>query len=142
MLRFEHALAPWIKHAVMPLFALANAGVSFGGGVIVSPISLGILCGLALGKPLGIVFFAWLAVRSGIAALPARVLWRQIVGTGMLGGIGFTMSLFVANLAFGAGDELETAKVGILAASVIAGLAGTLVLFKRSQPNDFPPVQP
>jgi len=142
MLRFEHALAPWIKHAVMPLFALANAGVTFGGGVIVSPISLGILCGLALGKPLGIVFFAWLAVRSGIAALPARVLWRQIVGTGMLGGIGFTMSLFVANLAFGAGDELETAKVGILAASVIAGLAGTLVLFKRSQPNDFPPVQP
>ena len=141
MLRFEHALAPWIKHAIMPIFALANAGVYLGGGAferLVSPISLGVICGLVLGKPLGIFSFAWLAVRSGLAALPARVNWRQIIGVGMLGGIGFTMSLFIASLAFGGGSELETAKVGILAASVVAGLAGALVLWPRPQPNDRP----
>jgi NhaA family Na+:H+ antiporter len=141
MLRFEHALTPWIKHAIMPIFALANAGVYLGGGALeklVSPISLGVICGLALGKPLGIVSFAWLAVRSGMAALPARVNWHQIVGVGMLGGIGFTMSLFIASLAFGGGSELETAKVGILAASVAAGLAGALMILKNPQPNDIP----
>ncbi len=141
MLRFEHALAPWIKHAIMPIFALANAGVYLGGGALeklVSPISLGVICGLALGKPLGIVSFAWLAVRTRVAALPARVNWRQIIGVGFLGGIGFTMSLFIASLAFGGGAELETAKVGILVASVVAGLAGTLVIVKRAQPNDSP----
>jgi Na+:H+ antiporter, NhaA family len=139
MLRFEHALAPWIKHAIMPIFALANAGVYLGGSAfekLVSPISLGVICGLALGKPLGIVSFAWLAVRSGMAALPARVNWRQIIGVGLLAGIGFTMSLFIASLAFGGGSELETAKVGILAASVVAGLAGALVILKRTRPND------
>ncbi|HEX4666991.1 MAG TPA: Na+/H+ antiporter NhaA [Chthoniobacterales bacterium] len=141
MLRFEHALAPWIKHGIMPIFALANAGVYLGGGAfdkLVSPISLGVICGLALGKPLGIVSFAWLAVRGGMAALPARVNWRQIIGAGMLGGIGFTMSLFIASLAFGGGSELETAKVGILAASVVAGVAGVLVILQGSQPNDMP----
>jgi NhaA family Na+:H+ antiporter len=149
MLRFEHALTPWIKHAIMPIFALANAGVVLGSGALeqlVSPIGLGVICGLALGKPLGIVSFAWLAVRSGMGTLPARVNWRQIVGAGMLGGIGFTMSLFIASLAFGGGSELETAKVGILAASVVAGLAGALVIWKSSQPNDtsgsgFPPTE-
>lgn len=133
MLRFEHALGPWIKHAVMPLFALANAGVTFGGGAIVSPLSLGVICGLMLGKPIGISCFAWVAVRGRVASLPKGVTWRQILGVGMLGGIGFTMSLFIANLAFGAAAELETAKVGILAASIASGLAGTLVLFRRKR---------
>src|SRR5436305_5026453 len=99
MLRFEHALTPWIKHAVMPIFALANAGVVFGEGGLVSQISTGIICGLFLGKPIGIVSFSWIAARLGVAALPENVGWRQIVGVGMLGGIGFTMSLFIANLA-------------------------------------------
>ena len=139
MLRFEHALAPWSKHAIMPIFALANAGVYLGGDALaklVSPISLGVISGLALGKPLGIVVFAWLAVRSGLATLPQKVNWRQIVGVGTLAGIGFTMSLFIASLAFGAAEELETAKVGILAASIVSGAAGALIISKRHQPND------
>lgn len=133
MLRFEHALAPWIKHAVMPIFALANAGVAFGGSALVSPISIGVICGLVLGKPIGIAASSWIAVRLRFAVLPEHVGWRQIVGAGMLGGIGFTMSLFIANLAFGASSALETAKVGILAASLVSGFAGMLVLFRKAQ---------
>ncbi len=131
--RFEHALAPWIKHFIMPVFALANAGVTLGHGVatIIAPISLGVICGLVLGKPIGIAAFAWLATRSGVAALPDGVGWRQILGVGILGGIGFTMSLFIDALAFGNTPELETAKVGILTASAISGLAGALVLWRR-----------
>ena len=135
MLRFEHALAPWIKHAIMPIFALANAGVYLGGDALeklVSPISVGVICGLALGKPIGIVSFAWLAVRSGLAALPVNVKWRQIIGVGMLSGIGFTMSLFIASLAFGSDAEMETAKFGILAASIVSAVGGTLVLAPAS----------
>ncbi len=134
MLRFEHALAPWIKHAIMPVFALANAGVWLGHaalGELVNPISLGVICGLVFGKPLGIVAFAWLAVWTGLATLPEKVNWRQIIGVGMLGGIGFTMSLFIASLAFASNTEIETSKIGILAASIVAGLAGTMMLWKR-----------
>ncbi|MGI8890136.1 MAG: Na+/H+ antiporter NhaA [Chthoniobacterales bacterium] len=134
MLRFEHALVPWIKHVIMPVFALANAGVAFNAGALaalVSPISIGIIFGLALGKPIGIVAFSWLALQLRLARLPAGVVWRQVVGVGVLGGIGFTMSLFIADLAFGSATELETAKVGILVASVAAGLVGMLILRQR-----------
>ena len=134
MLRFEHALAPWSKHAIMPIFALANAGVAMGGGAfgqLVSPISIGVICGLVLGKPLGVVGFSWLAIRSRFGAMPEEAGWRQLIGVGMLAGIGFTMSLFIANLAFGADSVLETAKVGILVASVVSGIAGVLMLLKR-----------
>lgn len=136
MLRFEHALAPWIKHVIMPVFALANAGVALGVGAssaLVNPISLGILCGLAFGKPIGIASFSWLSVRTGLAFLPYGVAWRQILGVGALAGIGFTMSLFVANLAFGPTPMLETAKVGILAASVISGVTGAIILLGRNK---------
>ena len=139
MLRFEHALVPWIKHAIMPLFALANAGVYLGGDVfqdLVSPISIGIICGLVLGKPLGIAVFAWLAVRLRLAALPSGVNWRQILGVGMLGGIGFTMSLFISSLAFVNNAEIEIAKIGILVASIVSAVAGTLVVFKRCPPDE------
>ncbi len=139
MLRFEHALAPWIKHAIMPIFALANAGVYLGGDAfkeLVSPTSLGVICGLVLGKPLGIVSFAWLAVRTRLAVLPQGVNWRQVLGIGMLAGIGFTMSLFIASLAFANNTEVETSKIGIIAASILAGVGGTLVIFKRHQPNE------
>ncbi len=141
MLRFEHALQPWIKHVIMPIFALANAGVWLGHdalGDLVDPISLGIICGLVFGKPLGIASFAWLAVKTGLATLPQKVNWRQIIGVAMLGGIGFTMSLFISSLAFGSNAEIETSKIGILAASIISGVAGTLVVFRRAQPNDSP----
>jgi NhaA family Na+:H+ antiporter len=97
---------------------------------LVDPISLGVICGLALGKPIGIVLFSWLATRSRVAAMLDGVIWRQIVGVGMLGGIGFTMSLFIANLAFGDAPLLETAKVGILAASVLSGVAGVIILMR------------
>jgi NhaA family Na+:H+ antiporter len=133
MLRFEHALLPWNKYAVMPVFALANAGVLLGAGAarsLADPISLGVICGLVLGKPIGIVLFSWLATQSRIAAMLDGIGWRQIAGVGLLGGIGFTMSLFIANLAFGDTPELEMAKVGILAASIISGLAGAVVLFR------------
>jgi NhaA family Na+:H+ antiporter len=133
MLRFEHALAPWNKHVIMPIFALANAGVVLGTGAVralVDPISLGVICGLALGKPIGIVLFSWLATRSRVAAMLDGVIWRQIVGVGILAGIGFTMSLFIANLAFGDAPLLETAKVGILAASVLSGVAGVIILMR------------
>lgn len=131
MMRFEHALAPWIRYFVMPVFALSNAGVALGGdasAALASPISAGIVCGLVLGKPIGIMAFSWLAVRSGLASLPSGVGWSQVFGAALLAGIGFTMSLFVANLAFGTGAELETAKVGILVASLVAGIAGAVVL--------------
>jgi len=133
MLRFEHALMPWNKYVIMPVFALANAGVLLGSGAarsLADPISVGVICGLVLGKPIGIVLFSWLATRSQIAAMLDGINWRQIVGVGLLGGIGFTMSLFIANLAFGDPPALETAKVAVLAASVLAGLSGALILAK------------
>jgi NhaA family Na+:H+ antiporter len=136
MLRFEHALIPWNKHIIMPVFALANAGVVLGAGAarsLTDPISVGVICGLVLGKPIGIVLFSWLAARSGIAAMLDGVSWRALVGVGLLGGIGFTMSLFIANLAFGDSPALETAKVGILAASIASALAGVVVLVKGGQ---------
>jgi len=136
MMRFEHALAPWIKHLIMPVFALANAGVVLGAGAareFVHPISLGVICGLVLGKPIGIVGFSWIATRTKIAVMPAGVRARQILGVGVLGGIGFTMSLFIANLAFGPTPALETAKIGILAASILSGMTGAIVLLKRNK---------
>jgi Na+:H+ antiporter, NhaA family len=137
MLRFEHALIPWNKYFIMPIFALANAGVVLSGGAarsLADPISLGVICGLVLGKPIGIVFFSWLATRSGIAQMLHGIGWRQVAGVGMLGGIGFTMSLFIANLAFGETSSLETAKVGILASSVMSAVVGTAVLVRRGAP--------
>jgi NhaA family Na+:H+ antiporter len=134
MLRFEHALMPWNKYVIMPVFALANAGVILGAGAassVADPISLGVICGLVLGKPIGIVLFSWVATRIRVAAMLDGISWRQILGVGMLGGIGFTMSLFIANLAFGDTPALEMAKVGILAASIISGAAGTVVLLRR-----------
>ena len=134
MLRFEHALMPWNKYVIMPVFALSNAGVLLGSGAarsLADPISVGVICGLVLGKPIGIVLFSWLATRSRIAAMLDGISWRQIAGVGLLGGIGFTMSLFIANLAFGDTPALEMAKVGILAASIISGVAGAVVLFRR-----------
>jgi Na+:H+ antiporter, NhaA family len=133
----DHRLHPFTTFVVMPLFALANAGVALGGDVLASiahPVSLGIVAGLALGKPLGIVAGSWLAVRGGLTALPNGLTWRHILGVGSLGGIGFTISLFVSTLAFGGTELLPTAKLGILAASVAAGLIGWTVL-RRTAPT-------
>jgi NhaA family Na+:H+ antiporter len=126
--RMEHALERPVAYVIMPIFALANAGVELGGGDITSPVSLGIIAGLVLGKQLGVTFFSWLNVRLGIASLPAGVTWRHIYGASWLAGIGFTMSLFISGLAFGPNPLLSTAKVGILAGSLISGVGGWLIL--------------
>ncbi len=127
----EHALHPWVVFAVMPLFALANAGVVLGedfAATLLNPVSLGILAGLVLGKQFGITLFAWLAIKTGLSELPEDMTWRHIYGAGWLGGIGFTMSLFISDLAFTEGPLLDIAKLGILAASLVAGVGGWLIL--------------
>jgi NhaA family Na+:H+ antiporter len=125
--RVQHALHGWVAYGVMPLFALANAGVplralSFAGDSML--VFLGVAVGLAFGKPIGIVGLSWLAARFGIVQLPDRVAWKQIALVGLVGGIGFTMSLFIAELAFGPGEVLETAKLAIVVASGCAALLG------------------
>ena len=130
---FEQALHPWIAFGVLPVFAFANAGVSLAGitaNQVLHPVSLGIVAGLVIGKQVGIVLLSWLAVRCGIASLPRDVGWGLIYGASLLCGIGFTMSLFIASLAFeqGGGAYLGLERIGILAGSAIAGTAGYLVL--------------
>jgi len=130
--RMESALHPWTTFVILPLFALGNAGVRLVGvdvgELLTSPVSLGILFGLVVGKPVGIFVMTWLAVRFRVADLPESVNWPQVLGAGILGGIGFTMSLFVANLAFAGGDQTAAAKVAILVASLVAGCAGYALL--------------
>lgn len=129
--RLERAVHPWVTFAILPLFALANAGVALGShflSAMTHPVGWGVVAGLVAGKPLGITLFAWLAVRGGLAAMLTGVTWRQIFGVSWLGGIGFTMSLFIADLAFGNTPLLPVAKVGILTASLIAGVVGWLLL--------------
>lgn len=129
--RFEHALHPWVAFLIMPLFALANAGVALPGdplGTLGEPVTLGVVFGLVVGKPLGISVCTWLGVRAGILQLPQGVAWRQVLSVGCVAGIGFTMSLFIANLAFDDAAHLDNAKLGILGASLIAGVVGYAAL--------------
>ena len=142
--RMEHALHPWVSFLIMPVFALANAGVALGGsggGGLNGPVPLGIVLGLVLGKPLGVTLFAWMAVRSGLAAMPAGVTWRHIHGAGWLGGIGFTMALFIAGLAFADPSALAQAKLGILCASLLAGVVGYLLLRGSGSAAPEPPAE-
>ena len=124
-------LHPWVAYAIMPLFALANAGVSLKGLSVSAgaplTVTTGIVLGLVLGKPLGIVLSAAAAVRSGICALPEGVRWPHLVLLGCLGGIGFTMSIFIANLAFPDPALLTTAKIAVLLASTAAAFVGLVV---------------
>ena len=130
LLRMEHGLLPWVTYGVMPVFALANAGVRFGAdpvGALTAPVTLAVLAGLLAGKQLGVAGFAWAAVRLGLATLPDRVTWRQVYGVACLCGIGFTMSIFIGGLAF-EGALLDQAKMGILAGSLVSFLLGWAVL--------------
>jgi Na+:H+ antiporter, NhaA family len=134
LVKLEHGLHPMIAFFIMPVFALANAGVSLHGEVsamVMNPVTIGVLAGLFVGKQIGILVASWLAVRVGLAVLPAEMRWRDVWGVGLLGGIGFTMSLFIANLAFADAASIDAAKVGILAASLLSGVAGTIVLARR-----------
>lgn len=127
--RLEHALHPWSTYLIMPIFAFFNAGVTLSGAGL-GAVGMGAFLGLLLGKPLGILLVCWLAVRLGIAVLPAGVNWPMILGAGFLGGIGFTMSLFVAALGFAdAPALLDQAKLGVLASSVVAAIIGLLVVW-------------
>ena len=128
-IKLEHTLHPWVSFGIMPLFALANAGVSLSGGTLFHPVNLGIIVGLILGKQVGITLFSWFSVRLRVAELPEGIRWVQLYATGWLGGIGFTMSLFIANLAFNEVHLVDVAKLGILAASVLAGVAGAAILY-------------
>lgn len=133
----EHKLHPWVAYGIMPVFAFANAGVEIhlDGilGTLLQPVTLGILIGLVLGKQAGIMLFSWLAVRAGWVELPAGSGWRDVYAVSWLAGIGFTMSLFIGNLAFADPELVHQAKTGILAASLIAGVTG-YALLRRARP--------
>ena len=129
--RLEHTLHPWVAFLILPVFALANAGVALGGEVffaLTQPIALGVFLGLVVGKQIGVTTFTWLCVKMGLGILPAGANWKHIYGVGWLAGIGFTMSLFIASLAFGAGPQLSFSKLGTLSASLIDGMVGWFLL--------------
>ena len=130
--RFEHALHPWVAFVIMPLFALANSGVSVAGmtaAELTGPVFLGVALGLFVGKQLGIFAFTWAAVKLGVADVPGGAPWSRVYGVAMVAGIGFTVALFIANLAFGGDPELlKEARLGVLLGSLASGLSGMLVL--------------
>ncbi len=131
--RMEHALHPWVTFFIMPVFALANAGVVLTANLtdtLVQPVTPGVIVGLLLGKPIGITLAAWLSVRLGVASMLTGVTWSHMHGAGWLAGIGFTMSLFVASLAFSDPALLTMSKVGILTASTLAAVTGSLLLMR------------
>ena len=131
--RIEHRLTPWVSFVAIPVFALANAGIDLGGvawaEAFSNRVTLGVLTGLAIGKSAGVALFCWLAVRLGLARLPAGLQWRHLLGAAWLAGIGFTMSLFIGQLAFGDPELVEEAKLGILLGSALAGAIGFTWLF-------------
>ena len=133
----QQSLHPWVTFGVLPLFAFANAGVSLAGvtfAKLLDPIPLGIALGLCLGKGIGISGAAWLAVRSGIARLPEGATWPQLIAVAILGGIGFTMSLFIGMLAFPDPQFATALRVGVLAGSLVSAIAGYLVLRAVTEP--------
>jgi NhaA family Na+:H+ antiporter len=139
--RLQHALHGWVAYGIMPLFALANAGVPLGNAVFDGAglrVFWGVSLGLVLGKPIGILFLSWLTTRLGLTALPAGIGYRQLAVVGVVAGIGFTMALFVAQLAFPSGALLETAKLAIICGSAVAALlsvlAGRFLLEPRPDP--------
>ncbi|MBL8049280.1 MAG: Na+/H+ antiporter NhaA [Chthonomonas sp.] len=126
--RLENLLHSGVAFVVLPLFALANAGVPLGGGQLGSSLSLGIILGLVFGKPLGIVAFAWLGAKLKLCDLPKHSNWGQIVGVGFLGGVGFTMAIFISNLALDSAAVQNQAKLAILVASGVAAVVGLLIV--------------
>lgn len=136
--RFEHNLHPWVSFLIIPVFALANAGVTLSGLDIIdsllSPVSLGIIAGLFIGKQFGIFAFSFIAVKLKMASLPEGVNWKNLYGAGILAGIGFTMSLFIAGLAFNNPELLDLSKIGILTGSLLSGIFG-FVFLKTSAPK-------
>lgn len=139
--RLEHSLIPWVAFLILPVFALANAGVPISGGgeeeaagsVWSSRALWGVVLGLLVGKPVGVFGFAWVANKMGIGVLPEGASWRHVFGAAWLSGIGFTMALFIANLAFSSDTDLDAAKLGVLGASVIAGVVGFAIMMSAKR---------
>ena len=129
------AAEPWSSYFVLPIFALANAGLVFVPGMLDGQMRLvlGLVLGLVVGKPLGILAGAWIAVRLKVAAKPEAYTWRQLAGAGAFGGIGFTMSLFIAALAYDDPAVFSAAKAAIFAASLIAAIVGVAILLPRGR---------
>jgi len=137
--KLEHALTRPVNFLVMPLFALANTNIQFESEMIsglTSRLSLGIIAGLLIGKPLGITLLSWLSVKLGVSELPKGVRWPQVVGLGLLAGIGFTMSIFIALLSFNDPELRTAAKFAILAASLLSGFSGYFLLRKLGKQLD------
>jgi NhaA family Na+:H+ antiporter len=130
--RMEHAIHPWVAFLVLPVFAFANAGIAIPkvapGEILGHPLTLGVVLGLFVGKQVGITGAAWLAVRLGLGDLPSGARWRTLWGGSLLAGIGFTMSIFIASLAFSDAEVLDLAKIGVVIGSLAAALVGILVL--------------
>ena len=133
----EHILHPWTAFLVLPIFAFANAGVSLAGlqiGDLLAPLALGVAAGLVVGKQLGVFGLMVLAISSGLVKRPAGVSWTQLYGLACLTGIGFTMSLFIGNLAFADPDQIETVKLGVISGSLVSGLMGYAILRLAASP--------
>lgn len=142
--KLEHALSPWVTFLILPLFGFANAGVSLGGLTmddLLSPVPVGVALGLFIGKQVGVFGMALLTIKTGLAPRPHGSSWSQIYGVSVLCGIGFTMSLFIGNLAFARTPLLvDEVKIGVLAGSIVAALAGMLILRFSSSRNESHPV--
>jgi len=137
--KLEHALHPVVSYVILPIFAISNAGIHVDGNIlsmIFHPISLGIIGGLLLGKFIGITIFSKLAITLKWATLPKNVTWNQIYGVGFLAGIGFTMSIFISDLAFIKEENEQIAKVGIIVVSVLAAIIGMAILMLSSKKTD------
>jgi NhaA family Na+:H+ antiporter len=132
-----YILHPWVAFVIMPVFALANAGVLIDFASLASPISVAVILGLCLGKPLGVMLMTWVAVALKLVELPEGVVWRHVAGGGFLAGIGFTMALFITELALG-DHLLQEAKVGVLVGSVISAVVGMAILASAPKPSEAP----
>ena len=137
LIKLEHAISPYVAFMIMPIFAFANAGVSLGGlslSSLMQPVPLGILLGLFVGKQVGVMIFSFIAVKSGAAEMPNNSSWLSLYGVSVLTGIGFTMSLFVGNLAFAENIQyIDGVKIGVLAGSLLSTLLGYFILLFSSK---------
>ena len=132
LIKLEHAISPYVAFLIMPIFAFANAGVSLAGlsfTSLLQPVPLGILLGLFVGKQVGVMIFSFIAVKTGTAQMPDKSSWLSLYGVSVLTGIGFTMSLFVGNLAFVENIQyIDGVKIGVLAGSLLSTIVGYFIL--------------
>ena len=136
--KMEHSLTPWVTFLIIPIFALSNAGIDLKviewGNIFADKVTIGVMLGLVVGKFIGISLFSWIAVKARIGRLPSNVQWSHLMGAAWLGGIGFTMSLFIGQLAFSSSIAIEQAKLGILLASLVSAIIGVAWLITFTKP--------